>query len=75
MGESHVAIQGGMPEVCGLAHGRHPPARRCCHFESCRDWGMPDACSTLERDAYIASVMVSYTCSALQASLIIMQGP
>ena len=35
---------------------------------------MPDACSTLERDAYIASVMVSYTCSASQASLNIMQG-
>ena len=61
----------GLPMIAA----RHPPARRCCHFESCRDCGMPDACSTVERDAYIASVMVSYTCSALQASLNTMQCP
>ena len=35
--------------ACSWTAARHPPARRCCHFESCRDCGMPDACSTLER--------------------------
>ena len=40
------------------------PARRCCHFDSCRVCGMPDACSTLARDAYMASVIVSYTCGS-----------
>ena len=76
MGEAHLAVFGindqrrvGLP----MNAARYPPAMRCCHFESWRDCGMPDACSTLERDAYIASVIVSYTCSSLQASLNIMQ--